>query len=35
MSKEGDTLEVDLEQHPTAKALVSRCIEFLNEIANL
>jgi hypothetical protein len=30
-----DLVEVDLEKHPTAKALVERCKEFFAEVENL
>ena len=35
MAYEGSNLAVDLEKHPTAKALVGRCKEFLAEVQNL
>lgn len=35
MAYEGGSFEVDLAQHPTAKALVERCKEFFAEVQNL
>lgn len=35
MHSQQDTYEVNLEEHPTAKALVERCTEFFAEVQNL
>jgi len=35
MHSQQDTYEVNLEEHPTAKALVQRCEEFFAEVQNL
>lgn len=35
MNANDTTAQVDLEAHPNAKKLVTRCAEFFNEVENL